>query len=222
MVDTLRILIDKQDNFEVVGDQIALILKTEFINQQALALAGGKDPTLWDIRVFLERSEPWETFLDDEGAKTPLVNIWFDTENFAMGKGNTVSQQMADGVFNLDVYGYGITSATAGGQNPGDKEAVFEARRGMRLVRNIIMSSLNTYLQLRGTVARRWPNTIVSFQPEFDGVAVQNIMASRLALNVLYVEQAPQETGEPLEFVSVDIKRTEDGQIVLEADYDYT
>ena len=59
-------LIDKQDNSEIVRDQIAAILATEVANQQALATADGKDPADYKLRIYTERSNPWEAFLNDQ------------------------------------------------------------------------------------------------------------------------------------------------------------
>ena len=58
-------LIDKQDSFEIVRDQIAAILKTEITSQIALATTAGKpNPDDWKLRIFSERANPWEQFLN--------------------------------------------------------------------------------------------------------------------------------------------------------------
>ena len=84
------------------------------------------------------------------------------------------------------------------------------------------MSAEYTYLGLRGLVWRRWPQSVTVFQPQLDGQAVQNLIGARMALQVDFNEFSPQVTGDDLEFVSIDVHRTEDGEIVLETDYDYT
>ena len=56
-------LIDKQDNFEIVRDQIAAILVNEVASQMALATAEAKDPEDWNLQIFTERSNPWEKWL---------------------------------------------------------------------------------------------------------------------------------------------------------------
>jgi hypothetical protein len=68
----------------------------------------------------------------------------------------------------------------------------------------------------------RWPQSITVFQPEIDGRSVQQIVAARIALRVDFNELSPQGPEETLEYVSIDIKRAEDGMIIAEADYDYT
>ena len=70
-------LIDRQDTFEIIRDQIAALLATEISNQQALASAAGKDPDLWKLRIYLERMNAWEAWLNDQSDLSPLVNIWF-------------------------------------------------------------------------------------------------------------------------------------------------
>lgn len=219
-------LIDKQDNFEIVRDQIASILALESVNQVAKATTAGKpNPDDWKLRVFTERSNPWEQFLNDQSDKSPLVNVWYDNGSFPEGKGNVIERQQSRAVYNIDCYGFAVTTSDGGsGQKPGDREAAFEVHRAVRLVRNILMAAQNIYLQLdRKTIgAQRWPQSINVFQPQIDGNAVQQIVGARIALKVIFNELSPQITPETLELLSVDVKRTEDGEIVVEADYDYT
>ena len=222
-MSVLPALIDKQDNFEILRDQIAAILVTEITNQMALATAAAEDPLDWKLRVYTERSNTWEQWLNDQTDTSPIVNVWFDNSNFDPSASNATERQKTTGIFNIDCYGLGISSDNiAGGHNPGDKEAAFEVHRAIRLVRNILIASQNTYLQIRGLVWSRWPQSITAFQPQIDGVEMQQVSGARLPLEVVFNEFAPQDDeSNTLEFVSIDVKRTEDGEIVLEADYDY-
>ncbi len=220
-------LIDKQDGFEIVRDSIAAILLAEVINQKALAGPAGKDPKDFDLRIFTERANPWEFWLNDSVDtpvdRRPIINVWFDNENFDMARGGTVNQQQAEGTFNIDCYGYGKSAdVPAGGHKAGDKEAALEVQRTVRLARNILMAATYTYLNLRGIVGQRWPNSIQMFQPEIDGRTVQQVVGARFALSVRYNETSPQVVGEILETINVKFLRTEDGEIVIEAEYDKT
>lgn len=223
MTDVLKELINKQDNFEIVRDQIAAILLTEIANQQALALAASEDPTLWDITVYTERSNAWERYLNENPNTVPIVNIWYDNSDFDQSGSNVSSRQKTVGVFNIDCYGYGVSKTDgATGHVAGDKEANLEVQRTLRLVRNILMASINTYLQLRGLVWQRWPQSVVAFQPEQNGNQVQQVSGARIAFQVTFNEFSPQTTGEPTEFAHIEVCRAEDGEIVLETDFDYT
>ena len=218
-------LIDKQDNFEIIRDQIAAILLTEITSQIALATTAGKpQPDDWKLRIFTERANPWEQFLQAPVADTsPLVNVWYDSSNFDASASNTFERQKATAVFNIDCYGYGISADDGGsGHIPGDKAAALEVQKALRLCRNILMSAEYTYLALRGLVWKRWPQSVTVFQPQLDGQTVQSVVGARLALQVGFNEFSPQVVGETLEFISIDVLRAEDGEIVLEADYDYT
>jgi len=222
----LTTLIDKQDNFEVVRDKIAQILANEVAEQKILAVAAAKDPNDWDMKIFTERSNPWEQFLDDPipgQDRSPIINVWFDSQTFPQNVGDTVERQRAEGIFNIDCYGYAVSAdVVAGGHAPGDKAAAIEAQRAFRLVRNILMAAIYTYLDLRGTVAGRWPQSVEVFQPEINGRSVQQIVAARMVLRVTYNEFSPQVEPVDLELVSVDVKRSEDGSILAETDYDFT
>ncbi len=215
-------LIDKQDNFEIVRDKIGMILADEVASQMALAALDGKDPDDWKLRIFLERSNPWEQFENDPTDTSPLVNVWYENGSFSEGQSNTVERQKAVGTYNIDCYGYGkSTDNLAGGHNPGDKQAAFEVQRAIRLVRNILMASTYTYLELRGTVWQRWVQSVTVFQPPLGENAVQNVVAARVAFRVQFNELSPQAVPEVLERVSVNVNRQEDGMLVAEADYEY-
>lgn len=220
-------LIDKQDSFEIIRDQIAAILATEIANQQVLANNAGKDANLWKIRVFTERSNPWEQFQGVEDGEaideSPLVNVWYDNSNFDPGASNIMERQKTEAVFNIDCYGYGRSeNVDGGGHKAGDEEAAFAVQRTLRLVRNILMAAEYTYLGLRGLVWQRWPQSVTIYQPQIDSRTVQQIVASRLAFRVTFNEYSPQVQPVELELVTTDVLRTEDGEIVVEADYDYT
>jgi hypothetical protein len=221
MIETL---IDKQDGFQIVRDKIALILATEIANQQALAVVDSQDPDLWKVRIFLERANAWEQFLDTPPADTsPICNVWYDQDTFPENQGNVVKRQTSHGVFNLDCFGYGVSANNlAGGHTPGDKEAAFQAHRALMLVRNIIMAAEYTYLGLRGTVGKRWPLSRNSFQREFQELAIQQVAGARLALRVDYNELSPQVVAETLEYMSTVINRAEDGEVLAEIDVDHS
>ena len=55
---SINVLLEEKASFEVVRDQIATLLDTEQANQQALAIAKGKDPSFYGLKVFVERVAP--------------------------------------------------------------------------------------------------------------------------------------------------------------------
>ena len=64
--------------------------------------------------------------------------------------------------------------------------------------------------------------SVTVFQPQLDGRQMQQIVGARLAFRVVFNEFSPQVEPVELELLTVDVIRAEDGEIVLEADYDYT
>ncbi|MCP4710735.1 MAG: hypothetical protein GY869_19085, partial [Planctomycetes bacterium] len=209
-IETLDIseLIDKQDNFEIVRDKIAEILVAAVARQMALAVLAGKDPDLWKLRIFLERSNPFEQFLNCDGADlSPLVNIWVDNSQFDPKASNVMERQKSETIYNLDCYGIGVSADdVTGGHVPGDEKASFEVQRAVRLVRNIIMSAENTYLQSRRTVWGRWPRSIEFFQPQIDNHTVEQVKGARISLKVDFNEFSPQYIPENLELITTSIK----------------
>lgn len=214
-------LIDKQDSFEIIRDQIAAILVAEIVNQQTLATNAGKDPLDWKLRVFTERSNPWEQFLNGPTDLSPIVNIWYDNSNMQPNASNISERQKTEAVFNIDCYGYGRSRDNGVGHIPGDRDAALEVQRAVRLVRNILMASEYTYLGLRGQVWQRWPQSITAFQPAQDAQQYQKVVAARIEFRVIFSEFSPQYEGEILEKTSIEVNRKEDGEILLAAEYDY-
>lgn len=212
-------LIDKQDTFEIVRDAIADILAAETANQQVLALAATEDPLLWKFRVFLERSNPWESLRDDAADKSPIVNVWYEASSFDPSASNISERQATEGLYHIDCYGLGVSKDVTGGHDPGDLEAALVVHRILRLVRNILMAGQYTYLGLRRTVTGRWPVSVESLQGELNDRRVENIKGARISLRAEFNEFAPQVVGEVIERVFATVRRTEDGEIVLEADY---
>lgn len=222
MTAKIQSLIDKQDTFEIVRDKIAQILADETASQQAKATAASKDSSLWKLRIYLERSNPWEQFLNSPSDLSPLVNINYDNSTFDPHASDRVKTQRADGIYNIDCYGYAEAADDGnGGHIPGDKAASLVVHRAIKLVRNILMASSYTYLDLRGTVGGRWPDSITVFQPTSQDQVIQNVIAARIALRVQFNETSPQFEAEgTINRVFVTIKRTEDDEILAEADYD--
>ena len=219
-------LITGEDSSEIVRDQIAAILLAESASQQALALAAGPpvDPDDYVLRVFVERTNPWAEWIDspeeDPSRKFPIVNVWVDSINYDMASSNVVERQKATVVYNVDVYGYGLSEDDpTGGHVAGDELAAFEAQRAARLVRRILMAATYTYLGLRGTVWRRWPTSMSFFQPQIDARPVAHVQAARIAFQVEMNEFSPQVHGEPLEALVATVKRSPTGEIYFVAEY---
>ena len=219
-------LIDKVDTSELVRDEIGAILLAESAEQQALATAAGEDPNLWKLRVFLERSNPWSEWIDvpDQGAAdaAPIINVRLETVSYDESASNAVERQRAQATYHVDCFGYGVSEDDGeGGHHPGDMRAALEAQRAYRLVRNILMAGHYTYLGMRGTVGRRWPQSVQALQVPLDGRTIHHVSAVRLAFRVDFNEFSPQVQGQPLELISTKVKRTGTGEILLVADYDH-
>jgi len=221
---SLQALINKVDNFEIIRDQIASILVGEISNQKALAIAATLDPKDWDLRIYKERSNAWEQWLTvtDDTITTPIVNVAFDISNVDAAATTQHHKQKFEGIFNIDCFGLGISSDDPlGGHMTGDQSAVLEVHRAARLVRNIIRAGENTYLQMRGIVGGREIQSITSFRPETIDGPVEKIAAARLQLKVAFNEFTDQYVGELLEMISIDVFAKEDGELLLELEYQY-
>jgi hypothetical protein len=221
-------LIDKQDNFEKVRDEIAAILAYETANQQALAVGAGKDPDLWKFEVYRERSRIWESLSELDEPVTPIVNVYFDSESFEGNQSYVSLLHTADpGIFHIDILTTAINEKKiAAGYVSADQKATFDAQRILRLVRNILFSvpadstqpGMNyEELNLPGIVAYRRIQSITSFQPDYKKQAVI-IGLARLVLAVKYIETALEGPDQNFETLFAQATTTDGGQIFFEFD----
>lgn len=215
----IQTLIDKQDTFEIVRDKIAQILANERDNQLVLAANAGRDVSLWDFDVYAERSNPWEQFLNSQVDVKPIVNVWYESSNVDSRASNSVARQKVDASFNIDICGFGISKRTDSGHSSGDEVAAKEAHRTIRLVRNILMSSIYTRLDLRGVVWDRSLQSISVMQPEIDPASVQKIVGARMSLNVSFSEFSPQYDGDDLCEIGVTLLHGDSGEVLAQADF---
>lgn len=238
MSANIDILIDKNDNFEIIRDEIAAILAVEVAEQKVLAAAAAKDPALWDFDVYVESSKPWELIEDANGnitSEVPLVNVFFDQETFVDGRSNTVEQQQARGIFTIDCLS-GKNDVLSGSTIiQGDQLAARDVQRIAKLVRNILMSNIYTYIftaktvdhdtpiALRnGIVAERAVQSMTMFQPNINERPAQNTMGCRVQMQIAYNEFSPQTTGPEMELISNECKKEDSGLVYFQADFDTT
>lgn len=197
--------------FELVRDRIAEILTAELANQVILAA----DPTLFQIGVVVERSNPWDT------ETLPVINVWYDTGDILTGQSPTSSNQQGDHFYNIDCYAQKDTTLVA----EGDTLAAKEAQRIGRVVYQIIMADLNNNLQfpLRPSIiGHRIFRQLATIQPVFGDHPIEHISAMRLRLEVRHNETPPVINGELLEGYDYVIRRkdtTLDADIPVEVDY---
>lgn len=221
-IELLQTLIDKQDTFEIVRDQIGAILVAELVNQRTLAVAASKDPLDWTMSIYVERQQPLEQWLDSgvsqAAPQRPVVSIWLDNMNLDTSvSSKSAAKQVYEATFNVDIYAQGFTSDNPAG---GHVAADFAARTGchaaVRLVRNILAAPQNRYLQLRGLV---WAHP--SFENfEFREPAIDDplqgmsIWAGRGRFNVKFNESAPEFTGDTIEAIEVTV--SDDGLLFVQ------
>lgn len=213
----LNVLIDKQDTQEIVRDKIAQILANNVEEQKTLAAADSKDPALWDFKVYTERADPFSFFEGKNPDTTPVVNVFFDTDSSVKSSSSVNQQQMFKGTFNIDCATLGKSANIAlGGHVAGDERASKESQRVARLVRNILMSPANTYLDLQGLVWSRFVTNRVTFRPLVDNQQAQHVIVTRVSIEVEYSEYSPTVTPEALEGLDIEITRAEDGEVLAQ------
>ena len=230
MAALITTLIDKKDNNEIIRDQIGAILAIEKENQKILAIADAQNPDLYDFAITLERSNPWLAMSNTDGSekgdlKNGLANVYFESDNFVNPGSNVIKTQKVTGTFILDCYGFKNTDENGGNIKNGDEYSSYEVDRVTRLVRNILMSSMYTYLLLGRTkypvekdlqiVQKRYIIRREKFIPSQAGENSENVIGERLSLNVDYIEWSPQFIPGVLETLITECTRSSDGQVLF-------
>ncbi|AUR81577.1 hypothetical protein NVP1009O_10 [Vibrio phage 1.009.O._10N.261.51.C9] len=227
MASQITVLINDQDSFEIVRDRVAQILADESAGQMALATAQGIDPAPWDLKVYRERSIPWE-LLSGDATDDHAINVWFDSANVDDAAADVTNRQTFIGTINIDIIFGSVAIETADGYAPADRAAALGANRIMRLVRNMIMSDSYTYLGLRQTqaplvaVGKRWVRSMNTFQPQLDNKTAQHIVGARLELSVRYSEFSPQYQPANVQILDCTVDEDSQGRVLAGAQFDYT
>jgi hypothetical protein len=218
LIDTL---IDKQDMYEVIRDKVALILANETISQQALAVSAGKDSTLWEYKVYTEKNDPFELVLDADSKINDgsIINVWLDSASYPEGSIGA-KRQTGTAIINIDCVSGKTAIEEAGITTTADERASLDSERIARLARNIMLSADYTYLELRGTVLKVWVSRITKLQPDRDDRPSQNVMATRVSLEVKFNDYGPEITPTDLEDIYIDIEKDDTGQVLASIQID--
>jgi hypothetical protein len=205
-------LLAKNDNIELIRNQIAGILKIETENQYSLAVKqGAADSRDYKIGVFVERARPWELTGNSENKNPfPLINVSLSGYNGEAGSAQSEKKYKA--TFYIDCYGCGNLNNTSGDD---DSLATIRAWKTARIARNILMSSYYTYLGLRGTVFKRGILSIQTGNPSNMPESAVAVITCRISFVVDFSEKSPQEGGvlfEGMAFRAV----SENGEILID------
>lgn len=162
-------LITSPDSFEVIGETIYNILKTEIANQVNLATLAGQpyDPEDYRLRVYYEQANKMDQLADDEIAdKAPIVNLYYEDSTTDLEASTYTIGQNVNSIFIIDIGAVGQTKLVTGGHEAGEKNAALNAKRAARLVRNILMHAENKHLLIPTIVGRRYVQELNSFVPD--------------------------------------------------------
>lgn len=229
MVDLIQSLVNKQDSFEIVRDQIAAILAAETQSQQALAIAAGEDPVNWAFDVFVERDFPIEKWLNADPEltmeTTPNVTVAIERSQRNDGRSSVPGgKQVYEVTYLIDVLARGVNQVddVGGTQIPADTDAHKKCQAAVRLVRNFLSATINRRLQLN-TVVWGYPS-FTDFEygrpPILEHQPSPSIWNGRCRFTVPMLELSPEFEGEVLDLIRIDV--SENGQVILSTEIDTT
>ena len=166
-------------SFEIIRDQIALILGLEIRNQ--VLLSGNYEI---DATVYIERQVPPNASEMDAG---PLVNVLLGTGDYS---NQDVSQSTGTYLFFIDVY----TGAKSSSTKNGDTRSMLRMQKMLGVCRGILEAT--QYLTLGFVppfVMGRKINSLQIAQP--DAASADNIVRGRLVLEVKVPEYQQMVTA---------------------------
>lgn len=201
-------LISKEDNSTLIRDALALVLKLETDNQQALATIAGSDPEDWAFDVYVERAEPWALFAEDVW---PIVDVTLESVAYEGGAGNANVHQMAEGVYSIKVHAACKAEETMEGHNPADYQSAIKCQRVIMLVRNILMNWENDYLKMDPKVIGKKQISSIEY---FTGKEISglHVAAAQVTMSMRFTESTEMPTPSVLE--GTDITIESDGRLV--------
>lgn len=218
--NVLTELIEFKSGTQTLINKIAEVLVNEFANQQALAVAGGKDPTPYDIRVFTNRFKPFDQFKTDF---RPLINITLSDDSTKTSVTGVYGDNQKATTILIDCFGVGIATETPEGHTPADLAAALSVQDAANLVRYILRADINFNLQL----PLKLFNSVVMqseqyLAPDFNEQQEAPVVAMRLMLTANVTDKTMINNGAELDSIVIDIERGDSGEIYATAEYDYT
>ncbi|AUR82927.1 hypothetical protein NVP1030O_11 [Vibrio phage 1.030.O._10N.222.55.F9] len=208
------------NSIQTVISKVGEILINESVNQQALALADGKDPELYEFRVFTDRFDPFDNMKEN---KTPVISIKESDDSKQMGVSANHGKQQKLLTINIDCFGIGRAKETPEGHLPADLDASQVCRRVANLVNKILKADINNNLQLD----RKLVNSVnitgeQYFEPDFDSRQLGPVVVKRISLQCNVVDTPVINNGVELEGIVIDVERGDSGEIYTTCEYDYT
>jgi len=214
MQSNIKTLLNTPDNAEIIRDQIAAILKAEFLNQKELSeIENIENKIDYNIKVYVENSRPWLLLGDNaDNNPFPLVNI--SLQDIKHNGGANSGKTKYTGTYFIDCYGLGNYQPENASQwEPDDSLSAKRAWYTARITRNILMSGFYAFLGMQGTVLKRNIESITTVIPAGLDNAALSITACRVKLNVELYENSPEAEG--VLFNGISFRSNNDGEVNL-------
>ena len=217
MQSNIKTLLNTPDNAEIIRDQIAAILKNEYLNQKVLATEARQilinDVKDYDIKVYVENSRPW-MLLSDNPVKNPFPLVNISLQDTKHNGGANSGKVKYIGTYFIDCYGLGNYQPENNAEwEPDDSLSTKRAWLVARITRNILMSGFYAFLGMQGAVLKRNIESITTVVPTGLENSAISISACRIKLNVELFENSPEAEG--VLFNGISFRSSNDGEVNL-------
>jgi hypothetical protein len=219
-------LIDPTMSLHLVRDRIGEILITECESQKQLATAGGKEPRLWDYRVFAQQRDPIDCYTHTPRNGTPdarpILNVAISGETLTE-KGGSVRQLINpyNAEYFVTAFGYGIAQETSEGHKPAEDVALEHAERTIGLARAILLADPYRYLVTKvNDPVRKLVRSRKNTNLRYEQVSIGEghtffIQAITMNLIVDLDEVVRERSSTPLDAILINVRRADNGELFL-------
>lgn len=197
----INFLINKNDNFETIRDEIAAIIALEQAEQKILSASSPiSDTTYFNFDLYCEKINP-ENMIDIDGNNNePIVNVSYVQSTLQNGNISGRAKYLSE--YNIDIYA--CDSVIVDDENniimQSDEVTARRVQRIAKIIRNIIFNNEYAVLNLNGIVASRKIQSIQMFVPNNENTA-SNISACRIVLQVEHIETTDENIYNSIEMI---------------------
>jgi hypothetical protein len=214
-------LIEPDLNIKRVRDRLVEILLIERESQKSKAQVAGRNPLLYDFRVFGQQRDPIDCYAHAPQNGTPdalpIVNIAVIGETLSekAPKRELISPYAAE--YLVTVFGYGTAQSETVGHSSAADVALAEAERTIGLVRAILLAGDYRWplKDDRKHIRSRWVKSLTYDAPTIDEGTTFAVQTINMSLMVDLDEVVRQVDGIELELVTVNVRREDNGELFL-------
>lgn len=209
-------LINKNDNFEIIRDEITAIIAAEQANQKKLSASSPiTDETYFNFKIFSERLDPVNSLASDgeiDEDNFPFINVWYNNSSLqSNSQTNGIQKYQSD--YNIDIYAVSKSKIDESGNvTNSDELSSKRVQRIVKIIRNILANQNYTQLNLPKVVSGRFIQNISMLPPDAER-SLNNMSVARITLQVDHIETTGENQYNNVELIQAKCTQDKNGLI---------